>query len=122
MHYHEYKKKLEEDDKAGGEGLGRLATTRKPLWRDTDGNILNARSDALKAGSGSNPQSSLSLPQISEPSADSFNDHNSDTSELDAPFEEYEEHEVIAGYHLGVMYNLTSAGHSYDMANVTAPD
>jgi hypothetical protein len=32
----------EKDDEAGGEGLGVLAT-RKRLWRDTDGNIVNAR-------------------------------------------------------------------------------
>ncbi|PMD40521.1 hypothetical protein L207DRAFT_340334 [Hyaloscypha variabilis F] len=32
----------EKDDEAGGEGLGILAT-RKRLWRDSDGNIVNAR-------------------------------------------------------------------------------
>ncbi|PVH80061.1 hypothetical protein DL98DRAFT_460308 [Cadophora sp. DSE1049] len=32
----------EKDDEAGGEGLGVLAT-RKRLWRDSDGNIVNAR-------------------------------------------------------------------------------
>lgn len=32
----------EKDDEAGGEGLGVLAT-RKRLWRDADGNIVNAR-------------------------------------------------------------------------------
>jgi len=32
----------EKDDEAGGEGLGVLAT-RKRLWRDTDGKIVNAR-------------------------------------------------------------------------------
>jgi hypothetical protein len=32
----------EKDDEAGGEGLGHLAT-RKRLWRDADGNIVNAR-------------------------------------------------------------------------------
>ena len=32
----------EKDDEAGGEGLGILAT-RKRLWRDVDGNIVNAR-------------------------------------------------------------------------------
>jgi len=32
----------EKDDEAGGEGLGILAT-RKRLWRDADGNIVNAR-------------------------------------------------------------------------------
>ena len=32
----------EKDDEAGGEGLGHLAT-RKRLWRDTNGNIVNAR-------------------------------------------------------------------------------
>jgi len=32
----------EKDDEAGGEGLGILAT-RKRLWRDEDGNILNSR-------------------------------------------------------------------------------
>ncbi|RDW59882.1 hypothetical protein BP6252_12969 [Coleophoma cylindrospora] len=32
----------EKDDEAGGEGLGFLAT-RKRLWRDADGNIVNAR-------------------------------------------------------------------------------
>lgn len=32
----------EKDDEAGGEGLGVLAT-RKRLWRDVDGNIVNAR-------------------------------------------------------------------------------
>jgi len=32
----------EKDDEAGGEGLGVLAT-RKRLWKDTDGNIVNAR-------------------------------------------------------------------------------
>ena len=32
----------EKDDEAGGEGLGVLAT-RKRLWRDNDGNIVNAR-------------------------------------------------------------------------------
>lgn len=30
------------DDEAGGDGLGHLAT-RKKLWRDSDGNIVNAR-------------------------------------------------------------------------------
>lgn len=32
----------EKDDEAGGEGLGHLAT-RKRLWRDANGNIINAR-------------------------------------------------------------------------------
>jgi hypothetical protein len=32
----------EKDDEAGGEGLGHLAT-RKRLWRDASGNIVNAR-------------------------------------------------------------------------------
>jgi len=32
----------EKDDEAGGEGLGFLAT-RKRLWRDSDGNIVNCR-------------------------------------------------------------------------------
>jgi hypothetical protein len=32
----------EKDDEAGGEGLGVLAT-RKRLWRDADGNIVNTR-------------------------------------------------------------------------------
>jgi len=32
----------EKDDEAGGEGLGFLAT-RKRLWRDADGNIVNCR-------------------------------------------------------------------------------
>jgi hypothetical protein len=32
----------EKDDEAGGEGLGHLAT-RKRLWRDANGNIVNAR-------------------------------------------------------------------------------
>lgn len=32
----------EKDDEAGGEGLGHLAT-RKRLWRDNNGNIVNAR-------------------------------------------------------------------------------
>jgi hypothetical protein len=32
----------EKDDEAGGEGLGILAT-RKRLWKDADGNIVNAR-------------------------------------------------------------------------------
>jgi hypothetical protein len=32
----------EKDDEAGGEGLGHLAT-RKRLWRDADGKIVNAR-------------------------------------------------------------------------------
>lgn len=32
----------EKDDEAGGEGLGFLAT-RKRLWRDADGNIVNTR-------------------------------------------------------------------------------
>jgi hypothetical protein len=32
----------QKDDEAGGEGLGHLAT-RKRLWRDTDGNIVNGR-------------------------------------------------------------------------------
>ena len=32
----------EKDDEAGGEGLGVLAT-RKRLWKDVDGNIVNAR-------------------------------------------------------------------------------
>jgi hypothetical protein len=32
----------EKDDEAGGEGLGHLAT-RKRLWRDGSGNIVNAR-------------------------------------------------------------------------------
>lgn len=39
----------EKDEKAGGEGLGHLAT-RKRLWRDADGNIINARRPYYQEG------------------------------------------------------------------------
>ena len=42
----------EKDDEAGGEGLGVLAT-RKRLWRDTDGNIVNARRPSYTGEQGS---------------------------------------------------------------------
>lgn len=41
----------EKDDEAGGEGLGVLAT-RKRLWRDADGNIVNARRPSYTPESG----------------------------------------------------------------------
>lgn len=39
----------EKDDEAGGEGLGHLAT-RKRLWRDANGNIVNARRPYCQEG------------------------------------------------------------------------
>src|SRR5271163_4566580 len=39
----------EKDDEAGGEGLGHLAT-RKRLWRDSNGNIVNARRPYCQEG------------------------------------------------------------------------
>lgn len=52
----------EKDDEAGGEGLGHLAT-RKRLWRDANGNIVNARrpyhEDDLKRQHLSSPEESV---------------------------------------------------------------
>ncbi|KAI9049973.1 hypothetical protein LZ554_006119 [Drepanopeziza brunnea f. sp. 'monogermtubi'] len=64
----------EKDDEAGGEGLGFLAT-RKRLWRDADGSIVNARRPSSTQSQDSAKRRQLSRGSRKDSSSSSDPDH-----------------------------------------------
>ncbi|CAL3968329.1 hypothetical protein PZA11_006719 [Diplocarpon coronariae] len=63
----------EKDDEAGGEGLGVLAT-RKRLWRDAEGNIVNARRPSYTCSPDGVKRRQLSQSSREDPTASSASD------------------------------------------------